>query len=305
MKENDENIAPEELDSETNFLVSQILNASDREVLDNVRRMYGDENKLADETREIFCRVLTTHRINKNKTTFFKKISAQIMSMLLWISGFSPWKAASIGLTRFSKHIPLLTRRQIGLAVTLSAVSVGIVLVSLKESFLGSQWIVNVTSKVSKNKFATLPCYKEAANAPSDKIVDAYRACAEQGDALAQYQLGRLYAKGIAGQREDDREAALWYKRAAAQGYSYAQVALASFYENSRGGLPKDDREAARLYSLAAAQGNPFAQMALASFYENGRGGLPTDKIYAESLRKAASDAHAVAMVPGQRDLGF
>jgi TPR repeat protein len=76
-------------------------------------------------------------------------------------------------------------------------------------------------------------------------------------------------------------------------------VALASFYENSRGGLPKDDREAARLYSLAAAQGNPFAQMALASFYENGRGGLPTDKIYAANLRKAASDALAVAMVPG------
>jgi hypothetical protein len=287
MKENDEKIGQEKFENESDFLVSQILNASDREVLDNVRKVYGDENKLADETKEIFRRGLTAHQVER---AFLKKTPGYVISPKR--STLSRVSGVLTGLAHLTEHVPLFTRRQIGLVLALATVCVAII------TFVGETFL-NFPSKVARNLFAGHPCYEDAANAPPDEMVHAYRVCAEQGDALAQYRVGQLYASGIAGRDKDDREAAQWYKRAAAQGYSYAQVALGRFYENGRGGLPKDDREAARLYSLAAAQGNPFAQMALASFYEHGRGGLPTDKIYAETLRKTASDALAVAMVPG------
>jgi hypothetical protein len=306
MNKDDERIGQEELDKECDFLVSQILNASDREVLDNVRKLYGDENKLADETREIFRRGLTTHQINADKKASLEKTPAYVISpersTLSRVSGASGWKRAFTGLTRLTEHMPWFTRRQIGLALALSTVSVAII-AFVGETFLRSPSFLsrsfNFPSKVSREQLANDHCYREAIKVAPDDKLDAYRLCAGRGDVLSQYLIGRLYEKGDGGLRPDDREAVRWYKRAAAQGYSFAQVALASFYENSRGGLLKDDHEAARLYSLAAAQGNPFAQMALASFYENGRGGLPKDKIYAESLLKAASEALAVAMVPG------
>ena len=52
--------------------------------------------------------------------------------------------------------------------------------------------------------------------------IDQLRKAADQGDALAQYNLGVAYAAGE-GVPEDDREAVKWYRKAADQGLGLAQ----------------------------------------------------------------------------------
>ena len=59
--------------------------------------------------------------------------------------------------------------------------------------------------------------------------IDALRVRAEAGDAVAQYDLGVMYANGL-GVPEDDAEAMRWYRLAADQGHADAQVNLASMY---------------------------------------------------------------------------
>ena len=90
---------------------------------------------------------------------------------------------------------------------------------------------------------------------------------AEQGDADAQYYLGKQYfhADGIA---ENRKEAARWYSAAAEQGHAEAQKALATAYKY--GTLyPKDLKESIRRLEMAARQGFPDAQADLAYEYDS------------------------------------
>ncbi|GHU04918.1 hypothetical protein FACS1894147_10540 [Spirochaetia bacterium] len=48
---------------------------------------------------------------------------------------------------------------------------------------------------------------------------------AKQGDAQSQYEIGRLYATGN-GVKQNEQQAALWYKKAAAQGHEQAQESI-------------------------------------------------------------------------------
>jgi len=61
---------------------------------------------------------------------------------------------------------------------------------------------------------------------------------AKQGHAIAQYNLGLLYANGQ-GVPKDDAQARQWYEKAAAQGQADAQVYLGSLYDYGRG-VPQD-----------------------------------------------------------------
>jgi TPR repeat protein len=116
------------------------------------------------------------------------------------------------------------------------------------------------------------------------------RRAADQGNADARVHIGVLYEQGRGGLTKDDREAARFYKRAADQGNALAQANLGFFYEQGRGGLTKDDHEAASLYKVAADQGNALAQTNLGIFYEQGRGGLTKDDREAARLYKRAAD---------------
>jgi len=80
-----------------------------------------------------------------------------------------------------------------------------------------------------------------------------YRKAAEQGDATAQYHLGRMYAKGE-GVTENYKESVVWLSRAANQGNAEAQLGLGYMYETGRG-IPKDNVKAYAWMVLAAAQG--------------------------------------------------
>jgi len=55
------------------------------------------------------------------------------------------------------------------------------------------------------------------------------RMAAEQGDAKAQFDLGRLYSEGN-GVRKDNAEAAKWIRKAAEQGHAMAQFHLAAMH---------------------------------------------------------------------------
>ncbi|KAF9157995.1 hypothetical protein DFQ26_008096 [Actinomortierella ambigua] len=95
-----------------------------------------------------------------------------------------------------------------------------------------------------------------------------YLKSAEQGDAKAQNNLGRMYENGH-GVRQDDAEAVSWYQKSADQGYAKALNNLGRMYENGRG-VEQDYGEAMSRYRRSAEQGNADAQYNVGAMYEQG-----------------------------------
>ncbi len=123
-----------------------------------------------------------------------------------------------------------------------------------------------------------------------------YRLAAERGEALAQNNLGAMYATGEGRLPRDPREAERLYRKAADQGFPSGQANLGAFYATGQGGLARDDREAVRLWRLAAEQEDAGAQNNLAKMYAEGRGGLSRDMREAGRLwRLAAEQGNAEA----------
>ena len=85
-----------------------------------------------------------------------------------------------------------------------------------------------------------------------------YRLAADQGDAIAQFNLGVMYAKG-AGVLKDDAEAVRWYRLAADQGDAIAQFNLGVMYAKGAGVL-KDSVLAHMWSNIAGANGNASAR---------------------------------------------
>ncbi len=135
-----------------------------------------------------------------------------------------------------------------------------------------------------------------------------WRPLAEQGDALAQYNLGVLYRKGR-GVPQDDVQAQQWYEKAAAQGQTKAQYNLGILYFNGEG-VPKDYQQALRWFRLAADQGEALAQTKIAIMYDEGQG-VPQNFVQAHKWYNLAAtngdkpaaelrDALANQMTPAQ-----
>lgn len=115
------------------------------------------------------------------------------------------------------------------------------------------------------------------------KAFQLYLVGAGQGDAIAQYRLGLMYADGQ-GISRDKKEAVKWCRLAAEQGYIAAQVDL-GFWFTAHG---YDAKEAVKWYRSAAVQGNELAQWSLGVLYKNGQGVPQDDKEAAKWLRLAA-----------------
>ena len=107
---------------------------------------------------------------------------------------------------------------------------------------------------------------------------------AEQGDPVAQYQLG-LYFRREYGDYEN---AIKWFTLSANQGYVIAQHLLGGIYEKGQG-VPQDYIEAAKWYQLAADHGFMIAQDNLGQMYQFGRG-VPQDISKAIKWYKLASE---------------
>lgn len=83
------------------------------------------------------------------------------------------------------------------------------------------------------------------------------RPCAEQGDAIAQSNLGYMYDNGY-GVAQDHTKAVFWYGLAAEQGDTFAQYSLGLYYGGG-GGVPQDNVLAYMWLSIAAANGQEGA----------------------------------------------
>ena len=146
---------------------------------------------------------------------------------------------------------------------------------------------------------------------------------AEFGDAVAQFQLGFMYASGFGDFEEDDAEALRWYRRSADQEFARAQSKLGNAYAYGVGleqdftqaaiwcrlgaeqgdadgqlcmamlyaggcGVEQDDTESARWYRLAARQGEGEAQARLGDMYASGEGGVEQDPVESDRWYRRA-----------------
>ncbi|MFT6908043.1 MAG: hypothetical protein ACJAS1_004731 [Oleiphilaceae bacterium] len=113
-----------------------------------------------------------------------------------------------------------------------------------------------------------------------------FKKSAEQGDAYSQYVLGVIYTQGK-GVPKDNKQAEKWYRRAAEQGDPFSQFKL--------GVLLEDDKQSAKWFKKSAMQGNAKAEFFLGLLYYEGKG-VPQDykqaiKWYKNSAKKGHADA--------------
>ncbi len=101
-----------------------------------------------------------------------------------------------------------------------------------------------------------------------------YRPMAEEGLAIAQFNVGLMYDLGQ-GVPQNHPEAVKWYRLAADQGRTDAQYQLGHLYYKQN-----DYAEAAKWFRLAADQGRAEAQSNLGVMYAEGDG-VPPDYVQA------------------------
>ncbi|MFC5457688.1 tetratricopeptide repeat protein [Prosthecobacter fluviatilis] len=124
------------------------------------------------------------------------------------------------------------------------------------------------------------------------------RLLAEQGDAVAQYQVGECCRVGT-GMTANEAEAVEWYRKAADRGYAPAQLALGLAFSTGQG-VVQDDTLALGCFRLAAAQGAAGAQYSLGCAYKHGDGVVKDPVAAVAWFRKAAEQEHA----GGQLEMG-
>ncbi len=129
---------------------------------------------------------------------------------------------------------------------------------------------------------------REAVPRDYQEAVRWYRAAAEQGYMLAQFDLGQMYDEGQ-GVPQNYKEAVRWYRAAAEQGFMLAQFNLGQMYDEGQG-VPQNYKEAVRWHQAAAEQRHPPSQNNLGNYYLRGQG-VPQDYIQAHMwYNLAASD---------------
>jgi hypothetical protein len=98
-----------------------------------------------------------------------------------------------------------------------------------------------------------------------------YEMAAEQGDADADYGIGRLFEEGF-GVVQNDKTAAGWYRKAAEHGVAPAEFNLSLMMLKGKGGVTRDEAAAFALCKKAADKGFGPAEAQLATMYEHGQG---------------------------------
>ena len=137
--------------------------------------------------------------------------------------------------------------------------------------------------------------YADGHGVPRDyaEAVKWYRRAADHGDSAAQNNLGLMYVDGL-GVPSDYAEAVKWFRLAADQGNAEAQFNLGLTHAQGRG-LQKNDAEAVKWYRLAADQGDAKAQQNLGGMYDEGRGVPQNDAEAVKWYRLAADQGDRLA----------
>ncbi len=102
------------------------------------------------------------------------------------------------------------------------------------------------------------------------KRFEEQMALAKGGNALAMYEVGRMYERGRGTEASMDK-AVSWFEKAAAKGQDNALARLGILYLEGEG-VAQDYRKAFKYLTDAANGGAPAAQYFLALMYENGSG---------------------------------
>eukprot|EP00754_Rhynchopus_humris_P005180 Rhum_TRINITY_DN12589_c1_g1::Rhum_TRINITY_DN12589_c1_g1_i1::g.52997::m.52997/K07126/K07126; uncharacterized protein len=125
---------------------------------------------------------------------------------------------------------------------------------------------------------------------------------AEDGDVLAMWQLSRLIAHGLSQRPAED--ALMWCRKAAEQGYALAQFDLSQCYHDGEG-VPKDMTQASDWCKMAGDQDMVEASYWMGHYYRDGRCGpdrwLTRADMASACLRFAGARGHCAA----QRLLGL
>ena len=121
----------------------------------------------------------------------------------------------------------------------------------------------------------------------NDEALRLYRLAADQGEAIAQSNVGAMYYHGIV-VPQSYAEALKWLRKAADQGHPFSQLNLAQMYKTGDG-VPQDYAEALKWCRLAADQGNADAYFQLGVLYAAGAG-VPQDDATALSWFQKAAD---------------
>ncbi len=119
---------------------------------------------------------------------------------------------------------------------------------------------------------------------------------ANQGDAKAQYEVGDMLENDL-GARNDDAAAVKWFQKAADQGNADAQLHLGALYAKGMAGLKQNYGKGAKWFRKAAEQGNALAQLNMGQMYNYGWG-VKKDLVKAYmwySISVAAGDQDAVS----------
>jgi len=114
-----------------------------------------------------------------------------------------------------------------------------------------------------------------------------FQRLAEEGNFVAQYNLGIMYANGL-GVPQDVEKAAHWFHKAAKSGDARAQYNLGNLYSQGHG-VPKNLSRAAHWYGAAAEQGLADAQYNLGRLYYMGTG-VQRDFVQAHVWMQLAAD---------------
>ena len=97
---------------------------------------------------------------------------------------------------------------------------------------------------------------------------------AEQGNALAQYNLGWMYKRGQF-VTKDYEQSAKWFLKAAEQGHEQSQYILGAMYWEGKiitSDYKQANEQSAKWYTKSAEQGNKNAQYAIGRRYDKGQG---------------------------------
>jgi len=113
-----------------------------------------------------------------------------------------------------------------------------------------------------------------------------WKPLAEEGDARAQAQLGRLYAEGL-GTAKDAGKALTWYRKAAERGEAVAEDGLGVLYMTGDG-VAEDPEQAMQWFRRAAAQGLSRAELHIGAAFERGQGVARNPVEAAKWYRRAA-----------------
>ena len=112
-----------------------------------------------------------------------------------------------------------------------------LVKIVLSAAMLFSVFTFNVQAKDYNDGFLA------AEGGDFNSAIQQWGPLAEQGHAIAQFNLALLYHSGL-GVDLDEAKAVSWYKKSASNGYYKAQEYLAVGYREGWFGLPKDSKKA-------------------------------------------------------------